>query len=489
MNQISQGSSSKGSYNFTLFLYDSISFLLVFVLFDYVKPSPEEPVSYLSYFIYLIGIIGLLLFYIYYSRLKKELSCALLTYNEADNFLIDVKTNGLEYQLHQFKELGTKDEDLTVNRIISHIHTEAESKKFESGLTILGAYKDEFASKTMRLFGFQKVALQLGILGTFIGLAMAFKDISGSSIDDKAVDHLLRSLKIPFSASIAGLQVAFIMWLHIDYLQKKQEVLFKTMEKCVDGLVNLARHAIYKDSITVELQHVSLRMDELAGKIEKSNELLYSQNGQISEGIGRLKSANSDLDMFLYGIANKQQEFLTTVKSLYDSLSPDLISKELKHSLSNGAQEISGVMSKHLNDTLDRYSEVEQSMVTMNDHFRELQVYLESQAKQGEENISRHKQEIFESFNQMMTMQKQYMEQLSKTDMREQIKEVLNSAASNITRELKSDFEKLVPQISSLVNEMTVFNNYTTRKLSWKKKWRKWLNIFWSKRNIQVEKT
>lgn len=471
-----------------LLLYFLLSAFLIIVLFDYVKPSPEEYVSYLSYCIYALGLIALFTFYTYHTRTEKEENCASVVHHQASKLLREVKVNQLEYHLHQFKDLGTKNKQLSVNRILTHIRTEAESKKFDSSLAILNSYKEEFAAENMRLLGFQKVALQLGIMGTFIGLAMAFKDLSGTKVDEQAIDHLLKSLRIPFSTSIAGLQVAFIIWLHVDHLQKKQEKLFRIMEECVDEVINLARHAIYKDSITVELQHVSSRMDELSGRIEKGNDLLYSQNSQIAEGISRLKNANTDLDIFINGIGEKQQEFMGSVKSLYDSLSPELISKELKYSLSNGAQEISGVMSKHLNDTLSRYSEVEDSMVAMNNNFKELQGYLAIQAKQGDENIMKHKQEIFHSFNEMVAMQKKYLEQLAKVDMRDQIKEIMTSCTTHLTTELKNNFEKLLPPISSLASEMAFHNDRIKRKAARRKNIIHFLTFSWGKINKPVIK-
>ncbi|MFT3911066.1 MAG: MotA/TolQ/ExbB proton channel family protein [Ferruginibacter sp.] len=463
-------------FNFSILLYAAVSVAIVVLLFDYVKPSADEPVSYLSYFIYFIGVIGLYVFYKSYARVRDEKRCVILAYKESEKNLFQVKSGSLEFHLYQFKELGTKNEELSINRILSHIYTEAESKKFDSSLVILNSYKEEFVTKTIRLFGFQKVALQLGILGTFIGLAMAFKDIGGANIDDHVINHLIRSLKIPFSASIAGLQVAFILWLHIDYLNRQQENLFKVMEKCVDALLNLARHAIYKNSITVELQHVSSRMDEISGKIEKGNELLYSQNSQISEGIGRLRTANSDLNLFLNGIEKQQQDFLISVKSLYDSLSPELISKELKGSLSNGAMEISEMMSKHLDNTLSKYSVVENSILTMNNHFKEFQIYLETQVKQGDESILRHKQEIFESVSQIVEMQKKYIEQVSKVDVKEDVKKIFSSFANNISAELKQSFDKLIPEVSGLAKGIAAYNERADKKAFWK--WNPFSGLF-----------
>ena len=87
---LNTSSSSKNFYNSTLLAYAGISALLLILLFDYVKPTTDEPVSFLTYFIYLIGGIGLYIFYKYNSQVQKEEKCANITHAEAKKILFVV---------------------------------------------------------------------------------------------------------------------------------------------------------------------------------------------------------------------------------------------------------------------------------------------------------------------------------------------------------------------------------------------------------------
>jgi len=182
----------------------ALSAFIIIWLFRYVKPIPDESVSYLSYGIYGLGVLALLIFYGQLYRIKLEWDCAVKARKGAIDIFLDIKNNDLEYNLENITSLGNTKYFLSTNRIIDHIRTEAQSRRFDSSLTILNAYKEEFMSQYIRIASFQKIALQLGILGTFIGLSKAFSTIHTGNLDFGA---LIASLKLPFSTSIAARRI------------------------------------------------------------------------------------------------------------------------------------------------------------------------------------------------------------------------------------------------------------------------------------------
>lgn len=439
------------------------SLAIITVLYEYVAPIPEEPVSYLSYFIYGLGALGLIIFYSCHARVKREIACAILSGKQAGALLTDIQNNGYSFNLNDLNtRVGTSNGKLSVNRIIGHIKTEAESRKFDSSLSILHAYKEEFFSMVMRLAGFQKVALHLGILGTFIGLSMAFRHLD---IDHPDFQVIVASLKLPFATSIAGLQVSLILWIHLELLQQKQEKLFKELEKCVDLVLNLARHAIYKDSITRELHHVGLKIDEVTGQIEKENELLQHQTKQISEGMSSLKHAGTDLDSFLTTMSQKQADFLKSVQGLYDSLSPGNISQALSEHLSIAVKQTFDAMMLHLDNTLGQYSKLETSITCMHSGLVELKNVIEELSQKNEAQLQSQRELVFKQMGDLLQKQDDYLSQLKSMDINEQLRQSIAAAAQGVSGELQSGIAQLAPSIAQLTSAMNMHNQLLSRQL------------------------
>lgn len=424
--------------NKRLIIYLLVSLLLIVFLFPHVRPIPEEPVSYLTYLIYLLGAVGMGVFYFHIFRVDKEQKCSAEAQQQAANFLWEIRNGHSAFNLENLDKIGSTEYRLSTNRMIDHIKTEARSRRFDSSLTILNAYKDEFMSSFVRIAGFQKIALQLGILGTFIGLSMAFRKIDTNNVDFGA---LITALKLPFATSIAGLEVSLILWLHLDYLHQKQEALFIGLEKCIDEVLNLARQAVFKGSILVELDHIGLKIDDMNARIEKESAQIEKQTGQIAEGLQHLGKAGAGLDDFLGQIVDKQLQFMRSVEELYKSLSPQQITSELKLGLTDTVS----AMTKGLS---------------------QLEEYIEQQRKKQEADTVHQQQALFSRMDLLLKAQQEYTQQLKNVDMKEHIRQVIANAALQVSNDLNAQVQKLLHPMSRLSDTIDTQNELMLRKLN-----------------------
>src|SRR5262249_38104955 len=97
-------------------------------------------------------------------------------------------------------------------RLFQHICKEAKDRKFDSSATVIQSYSEEALAPIFTLHTLQKIALWLGILGTFVGLLVAlrasdFSRLTDGSSFELSVQKMFGGLFISFTASVAGLEV------------------------------------------------------------------------------------------------------------------------------------------------------------------------------------------------------------------------------------------------------------------------------------------
>jgi methyl-accepting chemotaxis protein len=224
-------------------------------------------------------------------------------------------------------------------RLFQHICKEAKDRKFESSVNLMQPYREEPLGDIFRLQNLQKIALWLGILGTFIGLllAVAAADLRTGDFMD-IVQQMFKGLVVSFSASLAGLQVAVLLGVLVLILRRRQEEYFKRMESAVVTMLSLARNAVNKDDFFVEFSQVRQSIDALANIVHVQNREVRAQTDEIRGGMVRLGEARDGFDGFLNGLTESQRQFFAELQSLYDTLSLKNLSASLQLSLAQSAR-------------------------------------------------------------------------------------------------------------------------------------------------------
>jgi hypothetical protein len=241
-------------------------------------------------------------------------------------------------------------------RLFQHIFKEARDRKFESSVNVVQPYRDEPIEDIFKLQNLQKIALWIGILGTFVGLLLAMRVENIGDLQDEKdfvllIKEMFDNLFVSFSASLAGLEAAIILGFLVLILRKKQEMYFQHMESAVITMLSLARNAINKDAYLSEFRQLRYTLDELGGRVFNQTqefsdvqEKLVRQTEQITTGIDALSTAKTQFDGFLKQVSASQQELIDDVKGVYDSISLKNVGATLQESITEAGRHLSGTL-------------------------------------------------------------------------------------------------------------------------------------------------
>jgi predicted nucleic acid-binding Zn-ribbon protein len=247
-------------------------------------------------------------------------------------------------------------------RLFQHICKEAKDRRFESSVNVIQPYREEALEDIFKLQSVQKIALWLGILGTFVGLLGAIQvgDLSRGAQESGAdpmsiVYKMFDNLFIAFSASLAGLEVAVILGAFLLVLRARQDAYFKSMESAVVTMLSLARNATNRDEFLVEFGQIRQSMDalkdelyqqtkELSGGMYDVRERLRQQTGQIQAGMEKLAAADSQFDGFLKHLSARQQALLDDVRSVYDSISLRNLGTTMQQHIADAGRHIASTL-------------------------------------------------------------------------------------------------------------------------------------------------
>lgn len=232
-------------------------------------------------------------------------------------------------------------------RLFQRIIREAKDRQFESSISLVQPYQDESYEKMLQISNFQKLALRLGILGTFIGLIMAIKDLASNGIGKDItplIQSLFGSLYLAFSTSVAGLEVAILLGFLLSILHRKQKKYFRFMEDAVLTMLSIARNANNNDGFLAEFSQMYNLIKELSNKIYDYNQSVKTSVGgaeqkiagltvEIEQGLKQLTQMKAEFDGFLQSISDTQKQFLDDMEHIYDVISLKKISDELKTSI------------------------------------------------------------------------------------------------------------------------------------------------------------
>src|SRR5947207_4444559 len=97
------------------------------------------------------------------------------------DYLIDLKAEkrtriDLDQLEHTMLPSNPSDPPPAMVRLFQHIIKEARDRRFESSVHVMQPYREEPLEDIFKIQNLQKIALWLGILGTFIGLLIAINE-------------------------------------------------------------------------------------------------------------------------------------------------------------------------------------------------------------------------------------------------------------------------------------------------------------------------
>lgn len=251
--------------------------------------------------------------------------------------------------------------NIGIVRMLQHILKEARDRRSSPGFLMMQPYREESYGDLFRLQGLQRSALQLGILGTFVGLVLALMRLSpgtGGGFEITEIGPLVGSLDVAFTTSIAGIAVSVILGFVMMALRGKQEAYFRSMEEATISVASLARNAINKDEYLAELNQVQVAIHQLGDRILEQSQQTEAQTGVLQAGVRRLVETKGELDGFLDRLGEEQSAFVGEMKEVYEHLSPERLVERLDERIESTMEEMLDRWGQGIDSSLGNVPEI-----------------------------------------------------------------------------------------------------------------------------------
>ncbi|HBL31914.1 MAG TPA: hypothetical protein DD490_34260 [Acidobacteria bacterium] len=251
--------------------------------------------------------------------------------------------------------------DKGVLRLFQHILCEARDRKFHATEVVMQPYREGALGDLLRIQTVQKIALQLGILGTFAGLILAMQELSGAGqnlMEASSLNLLFGALHVSFATSVAGLEVAIVLAVALLVVRRRQERYFHNMESACATLTSLARSSIIQDEFLVELEQTRSTLAQVGDRIREQTREVEVQTGAIRSGLNDLAGLRTDFDSFLEKIRQEQGVVVAEMKSVYELISPRRVADELRQSLEAANRQLATSFREDLRSSLSELGQV-----------------------------------------------------------------------------------------------------------------------------------
>ncbi len=342
--------------------------LMLLVPYTYASAGGWE---WLSAVVQLLGLWGTFIAARALAVLEVEVAIVSEVERRGNTYLRDLKAGQRSrIDLEQLEEailpVNPSDPQPAMIRLFQHICKEARDRRFESSVHVMQPYREEPLDDLFKLQNLQKIVLWLGILGTFIGLLLAIGAAQGNGSDfGDIVDRMFSGLKISFSASLAGLQIAVYLGVLLLILRRGQEGYFKQMEGAVVTMLSLARNSINKDEYLAEFGQIRETVEDLTNTVHGHAQEIRDQTDQIRAGMSRLADAKSSFDGFLQQISETQNAFIGDIRAIYDTISLKNMTETLQTTLAQSTRLMGGQLEISSQQIINRLGDFNTSVDTL----------------------------------------------------------------------------------------------------------------------------
>ncbi|HKH43968.1 MAG TPA: MotA/TolQ/ExbB proton channel family protein [Thermoanaerobaculia bacterium] len=369
--------------------------------------------------------------------------------------------------------------DKGVVRLFQHILHEARDRKFHATEVVVQPFQESALGDLLRIQTVQKIALQLGILGTFAGLIVAMQRLKDKHdlLAPDALKDLFGALHVSFSTSIAGLEVAIVLAVALLVVRRRQESFFQNMESASATLTSLARNSVIQDEFLVELEQTRTTLAQVGQRVREQTREVEVQTGTIRGGLERLASLRSDFDSFLERIRQEQGIVLGEMKSVYEIIAPRQVAEEFRQSLLEANRQLAESFQEDLRQSLAALHQVSTTLELVKDLGNQAKGVNESQMQSFEESRATFERAASEIAGTMARLPAELVTKLNESAHQAAPEAQFQGAARNLERIARS-FESLSRNIgrnNSLLEEI-VWPIRFYRSL-WRRSWAWWESL------------
>ena len=216
-----------------------------------------------------------------------------------------------------------EDGSLASLRLFEAILTDAADHQFGTRELILEHYRKDSIDRTQPVDELQRVALHLGILGTFLGLVFAVPhlvDIGGENLDLGSFAPFFSGLESCFTTSVGGLITSLFLGGAGGVLEKRITRYFAELDEAVALTLALARRARNPEIDPQTLDTLNSSIRSLAERVFAQSKRIQIQTSAIEQGLQGLQGAREEFADMLSGVSSLKASVLEQVKAVHQSL-------------------------------------------------------------------------------------------------------------------------------------------------------------------------
>ena len=336
-------------------------------------------------------------------------------------------------------------------RLVNYIVFEAKDRKFYSSEVVTRTYKEETYKELFKVSSTQKIALRLGILGTFIGLIMAFIGLGNPEDTSESFQSITSALEYSFGTSIAGLQGSIILALFMLLLHRKRESYFKEMEEAAQVTIALSRNSINKDEFLASFDQMKVSLEEVRDSVYDQKVETSLQTKAIKNGMSKLNRSKAEFDQFLTKISSEMAR-------VYEILSPEKIGIELKESMKTSIEGISKVLDENLSGQLEKYDSFVENMELLGEGLHKIEDQLKGQLELNERVLENPRRDAYEAVSSLSKTQESYLSQISEIHPNKEVERYVENLQKGLANHLKQNTTEIVKTVSRLEKSIAKYN-------------------------------
>ncbi len=210
-----------------------------------------------------------------------------------------------------------------MTRLLRQVVSEAKNWRFDSMRNLVEPYQTEITSVTAQIDDLQRLALRLGVLGSFIGLMLSISQLPSLMGRDPSpgmltafLPNFLGPLYLKFGCSIAGLIVSIYAHMMDAAVGREQRTLFREMEDTTAGLLEVASRSINTQGFLNQFDQLRARLKELDEQFVVQNQKLED----LATPLTRLGTFHESAEKYLQSITAAQDHFFLGMNQLLNTL-------------------------------------------------------------------------------------------------------------------------------------------------------------------------
>lgn len=377
-------------------------------------------------------------------------------YAKVDEVTDESTTKRYEGDLETLKNYLIKNAhyDSAMERMFTYIHSEARNRHFHSVALTTQLYREECETFIDKTADYQRSVLQLGILGTFIGLVISFSKFNNITIDDNVFREIIGTLKYAFSTSILGLVAAIFLGAIFSYLQKKKEKYFVMMEKAAAAFGSIVYDAKNTATDYKTFRNISDAININTEELLNQQKQIKGLTSAINVGMQALKLKSEEFDGFLQNLSQAELSYLEKMQKIYDVLSPQTISEELNAKLKEATF-------GYFEATNAKYSELNSTVSETGELFKKLGSKIAIMSY---------------DLGKTVEEQQKFIEELTKNNAIEELTRAVEASSQKLGKELNSNIKTINSSLKSHEDSLSKFHQDSHI----------YINVNRKNRNIQI---